>query len=181
VTGKLADLFDSIWYRGNPLRWVLWPFGYAFRLAVLVRAALYRWGILPCVALTVPVVIVGNLSVGGTGKTPFVVWLVRQLRARGYRPGVICRGYRGRGGSWPQDVNPDSDPEIVGDEAVLLARRAGCPVVAGPDRVAAGQRLISRHEVDIVLSDDGLQHYRLARDVEIVVVDGGRYREPVRF
>lgn len=174
MTGTLADLFDSIWYRGNPLRWVLWPLGYAFRLAVLARAALYRWGVLSRTTLTVPVVIVGNLSVGGTGKTPCVIWLVRQLRTRGYRPGVICRGYGGEGTSWPQDVDADSDPAIVGDEAVLLARRAACPVVAGPDRVAAGQRLISRHGVDIILSDDGLQHYRLARDAEIVVVDGGR-------
>ncbi len=119
-------------------------------------------------------VVVGNIAVGGTGKTPLVVWLVRCLREHGYRPGVLCSGYGGTGGDWPRHVREDSDPAEVGDEAVLVAKRGGCPVVAGRDRVAAARSLLHRSDCDIVVSDDGLQHYRLARDLEIAVLDGLR-------
>ena len=122
--------------------------------------------------LPVPVVVVGNIFVGGTGKTPLVVWLARHLAERGHRPGVLVRGYGGRSPEWPRRVGPDSDPAEVGDEAVLLARRCGCPVMAGPDRIAAGRALLG--ECDLLISDDGLQHYRLQRDLELVVVDASR-------
>jgi tetraacyldisaccharide 4'-kinase len=112
--------------------------------------------------------------VGGTGKTPFVIWLAAQLKQRGLRVGIVTRGYRGRATDWPRAVAADDDPLEVGDEPVLLARRTGCAVVAGPDRVAAAQRLLSETPVDVVLSDDGLQHYRLGRRFEIAVVDGVR-------
>ena len=118
--------------------------------------------------------IVGNIAVGGTGKTPLVVWLVQCLRAHGYRPGVICSGYRGRAREWPRPVRTDSDPVEIGDEAVLIAKRCACPVMAGPDRVAAARSLLREGEIDVVVSDDGLQHYRLARDIEIAVLDGER-------
>ena len=123
--------------------------------------------------LPVPVVVVGNLTVGGSGKTPLVIWLARFLREQGWRPGIVTRGYGGRAARWPQTVTPESDPESVGDEPVLLAREAGCPVVADPDRVRAAERLV-RLGCNIVVSDDGLQHYRLARDFEIAVIDGAR-------
>ena len=129
---------------------------------------------LKAVELSVPVVVVGNVSVGGTGKTPFVIWLAAQLRQRNLRVGIVTRGYRGRASDWPRLVTPDSDPREVGDEAVLLARRTSCPVAAGPDRVAAAERLLEALAVDVLLSDDGLQHYRLARRFEIAVVDGVR-------
>ncbi len=119
-------------------------------------------------------VVVGNLTVGGTGKTPLVLWTVARLREAGYRPGVVTRGYGGRAPSWPQRVAADSDPVRVGDEAVLLARRGGCPVAAAPDRVAAARLLTETQGCDVVVADDGLQHYRLARAVEVVVVDGER-------
>jgi tetraacyldisaccharide 4'-kinase len=174
VTATLAGLFDSIWYGNHPLRWLLWPFGQAYRLAVAVRRALYRLGMIERVEIGVPVVVIGNVTVGGTGKTPCVIWLARALRERGYRPGVICRGYGGRAVSWPQQVAADSDAAVVGDESVVLARRSGCPVAAGPDRAAAAASLLERHGVDVLVSDDGLQHYRLSRDAEIAVVDGRR-------
>jgi tetraacyldisaccharide 4'-kinase len=124
--------------------------------------------------LPVPVIVVGNISIGGTGKTPFTIWLVEQLRAWGWRPGVVSRGYGGRAPRYPFAVQADSDAAHSGDEPLLIAQRARCPVVVAPDRVAAARMLIDEHGVDIVVSDDGLQHYRLARDLEICVVDGRR-------
>jgi tetraacyldisaccharide 4'-kinase len=126
------------------------------------------------VEFDVPVIVVGNVTVGGTGKTPLVIWLAERLRERGYRPGIVCRGYGGRAAVWPQRTTADSDALLVGDESVVLARRARCPVVAAPDRVAAVRFLLANDGVDVVLSDDGLQHYRLGRAVEIAVVDGTR-------
>ena len=121
----------------------------------------------------VPVVVIGNLTAGGTGKTPLVAWLASWLASQGYRPGIVLRGYGGRSRVWPRSVGAQDDPDAVGDEAVLLARR-GWPVVAGPDRVAAVQRLLDTTDCNVVLSDDGLQHYRLPRDIEIAVI--GRHR-----
>jgi tetraacyldisaccharide 4'-kinase len=120
------------------------------------------------------VIIVGNLTVGGSGKTPLVIWLARFLKQQGRRPGIVTRGYGGAAAEWPQTVTPESDPDAVGDEPVLLAREAGCPVVADPDRARAARRLAQTLGCDIVVSDDGLQHYRLARDLEIAVIDGTR-------
>jgi tetraacyldisaccharide 4'-kinase len=142
-------------------------------LARLRRTA-YRRGWRKAVEAPVPVIVVGNVSVGGTGKTPFVIWLAEQLKVRGRRVGIVTRGYRGKGKQWPRAVTADSDPHEVGDEPVLLARRTGCPVMAGPDRVACVEALLASTRVDVVLSDDGLQHYRLARSFEIAVVDGVR-------
>src|SRR6185503_4018543 len=131
-------------------------------LAKLRRDA-YARGWRKAVDIAVPVIVVGNVSVGGTGKTPFVIWLAAQLKQRGRRVGIVTRGYRGKGKEWPRAVTADSDADEVGDEPVLLARRTGCPVVAGPDRVACVEALLKDTRVDVVLSDDGLQHYRLAR------------------
>jgi tetraacyldisaccharide 4'-kinase len=142
-------------------------------LAQLRRAA-YRRELLKAVELPVPVIVVGNVSVGGTGKTPFVIWLAAELVKCKLRVGIVTRGYRGNARDWPRVVTATSDPREVGDEPVLLARRTGCTVVAGPDRVAAAQRLLAEQPVDVLLSDDGLQHYRLARRFEIAVVDGVR-------
>jgi tetraacyldisaccharide 4'-kinase len=121
-----------------------------------------------------PVIVVGNLSVGGTGKTPLVVWLAACLGKRGYRPGIATRGYGGEARDWPQEVWADSDPVMVGDEPVLLARRVRCPVMAGPDRSRSARILVDRHGCDVVVCDDGLQHLALHRDIEIAVVDGLR-------
>jgi len=162
------------WYRKTVLSFLLLPVGWLYCSVVLLRQAMYRLGVLAAVKLSVPVIVVGNITVGGTGKTPLVVWLAGFLRQEGMRPGIVLRGYRGRAGEWPQSVTPSSDPALVGEEAVLLARRGACPVVADPDRVRGAQRLISEHGCDVILSDDGLQHLRLARDLEIAVIDGER-------
>lgn len=122
----------------------------------------------------VPVIVVGNINVGGTGKSPLVIWLVEQLQALGMHPGVVSRGYGGSASTYPLDVTASTDPRESGDEAVMIARRTECPVVVDPDRVAAVRSLLDRHECDIVITDDGLQHYALGRDIEIVVVDGER-------
>lgn len=140
--------------------------------AVRRRAYARRW--LRVHRLPVPVVVVGNVFVGGTGKTPLVVQLAEQLRARGWRPGIVTRGYGGGARTWPLAVAPDSTAAEAGDEAVLLARRSGCPVYAGPDRVAAARALLAQTDCDVLVLDDGLQYYRLARDAEIVVIDGAR-------
>ena len=122
--------------------------------------------------LAVPVIVVGNITVGGAGKTPLTLWLAGQLKERGWRPGIVSRGYGGQG-ALPRPVAPDSAAVDVGDEPILLARRSGVPVWVGRDRVAAGNALLAAHpDVNVVLCDDGLQHYRLARDVELAVFDG---------
>jgi tetraacyldisaccharide 4'-kinase len=150
---------------------VLWPLSFGYEAAAVARRTLHER---KRVDSPVPVIVVGNLTVGGTGKTPLVIWLAARLQERGYRPGIICRGYRGRAESWPQRVTAESDADLVGDEAVLLAQRTRCPVVAGSDRVADVEKLLADATVDVVVSDDGLQHYRLGRTVEIAVIDGIR-------
>lgn len=171
---SVAERFNRIWYGNSPLRWVLWPVSAVYLALARLRRAAYRRGWLTTVEVPVPVIVVGNVSVGGTGKTPFVIWLADQLQRRGREVGIVTRGYRGKGTDWPRAVTADSDPREVGDEPVLLARRTGCPVVAGPDRVACVEALLAGARVDVVLSDDGLQHYRLGRSFEIAVVDGAR-------
>lgn len=125
-------------------------------------------------AVGVPVIVVGNISIGGTGKTPVVQWLVRQLVDAGLRPGVVSRGYGGRLGRRPVRVLPQHTPAEVGDEPCLIAASTGAPVVIGRDRVAAARLLCEHAAVDVVIADDGLQHYRLGRAMEICVVDGVR-------
>lgn len=171
-----ADSFlQRVWY-DREARWLsfaLLPLSWLFGLVVASRRAAYRLGLLRRVRVARPVVVVGNVTVGGAGKTPFTIWLATLLQAKGVRVGIVLRGYGGNSAHWPRDVSSDSEPQEVGDEAVLLASRTAAIVVAGPDRVAAAQRAIERG-AEIVLSDDGLQHYRLARDREIVVIDGRR-------
>lgn len=162
------------WYGANGLTVALRPLSWLYRGVTALRRAAYRGGLLPKEHVGVPVIVVGNITVGGTGKTPLVIWLVELLKREGYRPGVVSRGYRGRARHWPQQVRPDSDPVMVGDEPVVIARRTQCPVAVGPARVAAAQALLEYNDVDVIVADDGLQHYALERDIEIAVVDGVR-------
>ena len=169
----MEQWFLKLWYRGGAAGWLIAPLAWIYGLVVRRRRARFLSGKSRREKLSVPLVIIGNITVGGTGKTPLVVWLVRELKRKGYRPGIVSRGYRGKADSWPQRVRPDSDPIMLGDEPVLLASRCGCPVAAGPDRIAAGELLIL-DGVNAIVADDGLQHYRLHRDCEIAVVDGER-------
>jgi tetraacyldisaccharide 4'-kinase len=170
----MGSRIDSLWYRNSPLGLVLAPLGWLYCAGSLLRRAAYRIGILPVGRVGAPVVVVGNISVGGTGKTPLVIWIARFLKANGLRPGIVSRGYRGRADKWPQQVRPDSDPIMVGDEPVLLAQATGCPVAADPNRLRAAQTLLAHVECDMIISDDGLQHLAMGRDVEIAVIDGIR-------
>jgi tetraacyldisaccharide 4'-kinase len=162
---------DRHWYRLSALSIALAPLGLAFALAVRLRRAAYAAGLLRSQRLPVPVVVVGNLVVGGTGKTPLVLWLVDALRGRGWRPGIVSRGYRAANDP-ARAVPPGADPAQCGDEPVLLAERSGVPVWIGRDRVAAARALLAAHRgCDVLVCDDGLQHYALGRDVEIAVED----------
>jgi tetraacyldisaccharide 4'-kinase len=166
---------DAYWQDRNPLALVLTPVSWLFCGLVGLRRWLYRLGVLRAQHIARPVVVVGNLTVGGTGKTPLIIALVQALRTRGLHPGVVSRGYGGRARDWPQSVTGRSDPSRVGEEPVLIAARTGCPLQVGPDRPTAARALLAADPgVDVVLSDDGLQHYALARDVEILVLDGRR-------
>ncbi|HEX7025845.1 MAG TPA: lipid A export permease/ATP-binding protein MsbA [Gammaproteobacteria bacterium] len=169
-----ASFWERMWYGSHPAAQLLAPFGYLFHMLASARRWLYRAKILSSQRFNVPVVVVGNITVGGTGKTPLVIWLANYLKRQGYRPGIISRGYKGKSKQWPLAVSADSDPRIVGDEAALIVRRTHCPMVIGPDRREAVNRLLSENDCDIVISDDGLQHYALRRDIEIVVADGAR-------
>ena len=165
---------EAHWQRVGPLAVLLFPLSLLFRLVVFLRRNFYRLGIFKTQGFDVPLIVVGNITVGGSGKTPLVIWLVEYLREQGRKPGIVSRGYGGRARSWPQQVRPDSDPAVVGDEAVLLAQRSGCPVCVGPDRPAAVRALLAHTDCDVVISDDGMQHYAMARDLEIAVIDGQR-------
>jgi tetraacyldisaccharide 4'-kinase len=177
----VTEWIQAEWQKLGGLALLMLPFALLFRMAVALRRWLYRAGVLPAWRARVPVVVVGNISVGGTGKTPLVLAVVDLLQGRGRNPGVVARGY-GRVPPREHDprgvvrVYPDvATPEHFGDEPVLIARRARVPVYISPDRAAAARELLAAHpEVDVLVSDDGLQHYALARDVEIAVVDAER-------
>ncbi len=165
---------NNIWYKKHWLAYVLYPLSLVYRLIVTIRRALFKCGVKSVKQFDVPVIVVGNISVGGVGKTPLTMWLVNWLQQQGYQPGVVSRGYGGQSKEWPQLVTADTDPALVGDEPVMLARRLGCPIVVAPNRVQAIEQLLKHNQCNIIVSDDGLQHYAMARDVEIVVVDAGR-------
>jgi len=160
-------------YSVNVISLLLLPFSAVYWLLHQLHKLLYAIGILPVQRLDVPVIVVGNITVGGTGKTPLVCWLCQYLEKNGYQPGIISRGYKGKI-SVPKRVNADSDPEESGDEPVLLAKKTGVPVYISANRVEAAKQLLEENHCDVLISDDGLQHYRMGRDLEIAVIDGWR-------
>ena len=162
-----------IWYEGGSLYWLLLPLSGVYWLLISLRRALYRLGVLRRFRADVPVIVVGNITAGGTGKTPVTIWLARELRERGFVPGVVSRGYGGSRSGTSMRVDAASDPAVVGDEPVLIARRTGCPVVVDTNRARAAGMLVAEG-VNVVIADDGLQHYRLERTYEICVIDGAR-------
>jgi len=165
---------DYYWYNKGFITLLLTPVSWLFCFLVVLRRFLYQARLLKIHTLDIPIVIIGNITAGGSGKTPLVIWMVELLRSRGYKPGIVSRGYGGKARHWPQQVRVDSDPRMVGDEAILLARRCRCPMAVGPARVDAVRALIKHTDCDIIIADDGLQHLALARDIEIAVIDGVR-------
>jgi tetraacyldisaccharide 4'-kinase len=168
---SLESTLTQAWLKRGLLGCALWPVSLLFRALAAIRAVLYRARILQSAKLPVPVIVVGNIFIGGTGKTPLTIWLVQALRDAGFHPGVISRGHGGRSGV-PREVLPGAAASEVGDEPLLIARRSGCPVFVGRKRAEAGRALLAAHpDVDVLVTDDGLQHYALARDIEIVLFD----------
>jgi tetraacyldisaccharide 4'-kinase len=169
---RLAKWLQRRWYaRRAP--WYLLPLAVLFAAIVAVRRTLYAHGILRGTRVSARVVIVGNITIGGSGKTPLIAWLARKLAAQGLAVGIVTRGYGGDN-AHPRLVTLEMSAEEAGDEPLWLARETGVPVAAGRERVAAARCLIERKGCTIILSDDGLQHYRLTRDIEIIAVDGAR-------
>lgn len=170
---------EKRWYGGGGKRKraldVLFnPLSHRYQKLVEKRRRDYLSGEKPSTAIACPVIVVGNITVGGTGKTPLVIWLVEQLQQHGYKPGIISRGYGGTARSFPMQVDEASKPEQVGDEPAMMARRLSVPVVIDPDRVRGAKHLSESLACNIIVCDDGLQHYKLQRDIEIAVVDGKR-------
>ncbi|WHP47000.1 tetraacyldisaccharide 4'-kinase [Mannheimia bovis] len=164
----------KIWQTRSLIMWLLSPLSLLFWLISHVRKRLYSLNILQSYRSPVPVLVVGNISVGGNGKTPVVVWLVEQLQQRGVKVGVISRGYGGKNKVFPQLVTQQSSAEMVGDEPVLIVQRTNVPLAVSPNRQQSIELLLSQFELDLIITDDGLQHYALQRDLEWVVVDGKR-------
>jgi len=173
MTGTDENTLIRIWYGDSRLVWLFVPLSWLYLAVSNCRNYLYRRGILRSTSVAAPVVVIGNVTVGGTGKTPLTIWLAKALKKRGLTPGIVSRGYRGKVGPHPVEARPDSDPVIVGDEAILLASESECCVVVHPNRVAAAAKAIELG-ADVIISDDGLQHHQLARNCEIAVIDGHR-------
>jgi len=165
---------NKFWYEDYYLASWLSPLAYLYIDIVRFRRFLYRQGILKSRRFPVPVIIVGNITVGGTGKTPLVIWLAQQLQQAGFKPGIVTRGYGGHSDHYPLIVDKNTPTQQAGDEAVLIATKTTCPIAAAPLRTDAVQLLLETKNCDIILADDGLQHYALQRDIEIVVIDGKR-------
>jgi tetraacyldisaccharide 4'-kinase len=169
---SVQSWLNRIWYGGSTPPWWLLPLSLVYGAAAGSRRYLYARHVRKSTRISAPVIVVGNLSVGGTGKTPLVCWLAARLAERGFKPGVVTRGYGGSSGR-VRLIDSADDPKLAGDESILLARRTGAPVAVGRDRPAASQLLVDAG-CDVIVSDDGLQHYALERDCEIIVIDGDR-------
>jgi tetraacyldisaccharide 4'-kinase len=171
---KLSKMLQDGWSEPNALTYILLPLTMFYRCMMCLRKFLYSQKILTVYRSKLPVIVVGNISVGGTGKTPLTMAIVAKARKMGFKPGVISRGYGGQALEWPQMVHGDTNAYYVGDEAVLIAKNTQCPVAVGPKRGQTIELLRKNSECDLIISDDGLQHYALSRDVEIAVIDQQR-------
>ena len=171
---NFSELVTTAWYEQKKWIYLLLPLMLLFWLISSVRRLLYRAGILKHIKIPVPVIVVGNISVGGTGKSPLTAYLVKELKKRGLRPGVVSRGYGGKSNAYPLLVNANSKTSEAGDEPVMLYQMTNSPVVVDPIRSRAALKLYNEHDCNVIICDDGLQHYALSRDIEICVIDGQR-------
>ncbi|MBA2652146.1 MAG: tetraacyldisaccharide 4'-kinase [Tatlockia sp.] len=163
---------DKLWYGKHPLRWGLWPFAVIYRAITHLRRAYFLT--FAQHKFPVPVIVVGNLTVGGVGKTPLVIALAKKFKEKGLRVGIVSRGYGAKLKRFPHEIKEDDTANQVGDEPLLIAEKTACPVVIAPKRVQAVQYLLDKYQSQIIISDDGLQHYAMGRAIEIVVIDGVR-------
>ncbi len=171
---KFSIWVQSQWRKRGLYAWLMLPLSLLYCTVMILRREAYGSGLLKVSRITKPVIVIGNLSVGGTGKTPLVIWLANHLARKGIRPAVISRGYGGRAKEFPLLVDARTHAAISGDEPAMIARSLGCPVVIDPDRVAAANWLVERNLCDVIISDDGLQHLALGRDLEIAVITSDR-------
>ena len=170
----LHRFFNRLWYQGHWSAWLFWPLTLLFSGLSRHRRDQYLKGAKPAYRPELPVIVVGNVSVGGTGKTPVCIWLIKALQQQGLRPGLVSRGYGGKAPYYPHMVSETDPASVTGDEPLMIHLRTGAPVVVDPDRSSAVRQLVDSGEVDVIISDDGLQHYRLSRTIELVVIDGER-------
>jgi len=169
-----AERLTAAWYAGHPALMLLRPLECLYRRVVASKRRRFEAGEGDIYRAPVPVLVVGNITVGGTGKTPMILWLIEHCRQRGLRVGVVSRGYGAKPPSLPWRVSAEQDPAQAGDEPLLIVQRSGVPLVIDPDRSRAVRALLACEPLDLILSDDGLQHYRLARDIELVLIDAAR-------
>ena len=162
------------WYSRDRWPYVLLPLTLLYWLLVIIRRYCYSIGVFSSWRAPVPVVVIGNITAGGTGKTPLTIHLVNALKARGFKPGIVSRGYGSRAPYYPFEVTARTPVREAGDEPLLIARRTACPVIITSDRIAAAKKLLAQHDCDIIVADDGLQHYPLQRDIEVLVIDSER-------
>lgn len=170
----MNKITPHFWCHKTFFTYCLVPLSWVYRFIISIRKRLFQLGIKKVTYFPIPIVVVGNITVGGTGKTPLVIELANRFKTQGYKVGIVSRGYGGKVTRNPQVVLEISDPHLVGDEPLLLHKRTQCPVVVCSNRVLAVKKLIQDFSCNLVISDDGLQHYALARDLEIAVIDGVR-------
>ncbi|MEM1244021.1 MAG: tetraacyldisaccharide 4'-kinase [Pseudomonadota bacterium] len=171
---KLKIHIANAWYENKCWLYLLWPFAKIYQFVISLRKWLYNKGWFAQTKFTIPVIVVGNITVGGTGKTSIVIWLAQELQRRHLKPGIVSRGYQSQLKNYPRIVRSTDVAAQVGDEPLLIAQATGCPVVIDPNRVQAVDYLLKNFACDIVLTDDGLQHYALGRDIEICCIDANK-------
>lgn len=171
---SLAERLTAAWYAGHPALGLLRPLEWLYRSVVQRKRRRFLAGSGTIYRAPVPIVVVGNITVGGTGKTPLILWLIEHCRSRGLRVGVVSRGYGAQPPQLPWRVRAEQPASLVGDEPLLIVQRSGVPLMIDPDRSRAVAALLAEEPLDLILSDDGLQHYRLARDLELVLIDAAR-------
>ncbi|MBA2709530.1 MAG: tetraacyldisaccharide 4'-kinase [Tatlockia sp.] len=165
-------MIDKLWYKKQPSRWILWPLAILYQIITGCRRVYLKS--FRQHKFSVPIIVVGNLTVGGVGKTPLVIAIAKQCVEKGLRVGIVSRGYGARTKQFPYEISQKDEAELVGDEPYLIAQKTSCPVVISPKRVQAVQYLLDKYQSQIIISDDGLQHYAMGRAIEIVVIDGTR-------
>ena len=170
----LENLIEKVWHSKNIFSLLLFPLSLIYISIIYLRRTLYQLGLISITKINVPTIVIGNIVAGGTGKTPLVIWLAKYFKDKGFLPGIVSRGYGGTYLSNIELVKPTSNPLLVGDEPVIIARNTNCPVVVAKKRAKGAKELVEKYNCNIILCDDGMQHYSLARDIEIAVIDGQR-------